>query len=188
MGRFIERETAYEGLGLERSFVGTFFLSHVVDKTLWTDRRAAQGMEVLRHRRAHVRFQEPGIREHRSSLRCSQVRQDHRADRARREVPHEQQLGERLRALLSRRTVGSAGIRFQASSSAGRRILFNNEIRFPLIDHLALSFPVRDARDSADARRAVLRRRARPTAASPIPTGSGRWEPVWSSTSGTPRC
>lgn len=36
VGRFIEREAAYAGLGLERSFVGSLFLSHVVDKTLWT--------------------------------------------------------------------------------------------------------------------------------------------------------
>ncbi len=33
--RVIERSTGYEGFGLQRSFVGTFFLSHVVDKTLW---------------------------------------------------------------------------------------------------------------------------------------------------------
>jgi WD40 repeat protein len=140
VGRFIERETAYAGLGLEKSFVGTVFLSHVVDKTLWTIGGPLKGWRYYVTGGHTFDFKNRGFE---NTVLHVDVRKYVK-------------LTERIVFAGRFRSSSSWGSDFELFYLGGpwdlrgydfrefigkSTYLFNAEVRFPLIDHLALSFP-----------------------------------------------
>ena len=140
VGRFIERETGFEEIGLERSFVGTVFLSHVVDKTLWTIGGPLKGWRYYITGGHTFDFLNRGFE---NTVLYFDVRRYVK-------------ITERIVFAGRFLTRNSWGSDFELLYLGGpwdlrgydfrefigkSTYLVNSEIRFPLIDHLALSFP-----------------------------------------------
>jgi hypothetical protein len=138
--RNIERETGYSGLGLEKSAVGTVFLSHVVDKTLWTIGGPLKGWRYYVIGGHTFDFKNRGFE---NTVLHFDVRKYVK-------ITERIVLAERF---LTRSSWGSDFEIFYLGGPwdlrgydfrefFGRTVmLLNNEIRFPLVDHFALGFP-----------------------------------------------
>lgn len=140
VARFIERETGYVGLGMERSFVATGFLSHVVDKTLWTIGGPLKGWRYYVIFGHTFDFQNRGFEN--TALHF--------------DVRKYVKLTERIIIAERFLTRSSWGDEFEIFYLGGpwdfrgydfreffgrTTYLVNNEIRFPLIDRFALGLP-----------------------------------------------
>jgi hypothetical protein len=140
VGRFIERQLGYTGLDVERSFVGTLFLSHVVDKSVWTVGGPLKGWRYYIIGGHTADFRDRGFES--TVLHLDLRKYVKFTDRI--------VLAERF---LTRNSWGSDFEIFYLGGPwdfrgydfrefIGRStFLLNNEIRFPLIDRFALSFP-----------------------------------------------
>jgi WD40 repeat protein len=140
VGRYIERDTGYEGIGLARSFVGTVFLSHVVDKSLWTIGGPLKGWRYYITTGLTADFQNRGFE---NTTLLFDVRKYVK-------ITERIVFAERF---ITRNSWGSDFELFYLGGPwdlrgydyrefVGRSTyLFNSEVRFPLIDHFALSFP-----------------------------------------------
>jgi hypothetical protein len=140
VARFIERENGYSGVGLERSFVGTVFLSHVVDKTLWSVGGPLKGWRYYVIGGHTADFKDRGFEN--STLQFDIRKYFKITDRI--------VLAERF---LTRSSWGSDFEIFYLGGPWDFRgydfrqffgrttYLLNNELRFPLVDHFALGLP-----------------------------------------------
>jgi hypothetical protein len=140
VARFIERETGYAGLGLERSFVGTVFISHVVDKSLWTIGGPLKGWRYYAIVGRTFDFQNRGFD---NTVVHFDLRKYVK-------ITERIVLAERF---VTRNSWGSDFEIFYLGGPWDLRgydfreffgrstFLLNNEVRFPLIDRFALSLP-----------------------------------------------
>jgi hypothetical protein len=140
VGRFIERDLGYAGLDIERSFVGTVFFSHVVDKSLWTIGGPLRGWRYYVIGGHTVDFRDRGFE---STVLHFDLRKYIK-------ITDRIVLAERF---LTRNSWGSdfdifylggpwdlRGYDFRQFFGRSTFVL-NSEVRFPLIDRFALSFP-----------------------------------------------
>ncbi|UCG50607.1 MAG: PD40 domain-containing protein [Candidatus Latescibacterota bacterium] len=138
--RLIERRNGFEELGAERSFVGTTFLSHVVDKTLWTIGGPLKGWRYYVTVGHTVDFRDRGFE---STVLHFDVRKYFK-------ITDRIVLAERF---LTRNSYGTDTEIFYLGGPWDFRgydfreffgrttYLINNELRFPLIDRFALGLP-----------------------------------------------
>jgi outer membrane protein assembly factor BamA len=138
--RVLERSTGYEQIGLERSLVGTVFLSHVVDKTLWTIGGPLKGWRFYVTGGRTFDFRNRGFDD---VVLHADVRKYFK-------IANRIVLAERF---LTRNSWGSdfemfylggpwdlRGYRYRQFYGRST-FLLNNELRFPLVDRFALGLP-----------------------------------------------
>jgi outer membrane protein assembly factor BamA len=140
VGRYIERETQYEQIGLKKSWVATTYISHVVDKTLWTIGGPLKGWRYYLTAGHTADFQGRGFE---NTTLHFEIRKYFKVTR-RVVLAHR---------FLTRNTFGSDFELFYLGGPwdlrgydfrefVGRTTyLINNELRFPLIDRFALGLP-----------------------------------------------